>query len=231
MFHVASEETYQDGQLIAKEGGAGDWIYIVLSGRVELSKKVGEKKFVIETLKPGEIFGELGFFSGVARTSTARALGETKVGIIDRTSLDEELNKLSEGFRTVLMTTLDRYKNMVDRASSFSLRSSDRIPVSLPVTYKDEKTFIKVFTANVSGGGLFIKTDDPLEAGEQLLVNLRLPEREDSIIIKCKVVWVRPKEEETSGFPAGMGIKFVDVKEKDNQILEEYVARLSQSDE
>jgi uncharacterized protein (TIGR02266 family) len=231
MFHVASEETYQDGQLIAKEGGAGDWIYIVLSGRVELSKKVGQKTFVIETLKPGEIFGELGFFSSGERSTTAKAIGETKVGIIDRTSLDEELNRLSEGFRTVLMTTLDRYRNMVERASSFSLRSSARIPVSLPVTYKDEKTFIKVFTANVSEEGLFIRTDNPLEPGEQLLVNLRLPEREDSMIIKCKVVWVRPKEEETSGFPAGMGIQFVDMKEKDNQILEEYVERLSQSDE
>ena len=58
MFYVASEETYEDGQVIVEEGGSGDWIYVVLAGRVELSKTVGGKKFVIEWIKPGEVFGD-----------------------------------------------------------------------------------------------------------------------------------------------------------------------------
>ncbi|MCK4486381.1 MAG: cyclic nucleotide-binding domain-containing protein, partial [Desulfobacterales bacterium] len=61
MFDIASEETYQDGQIIIKEGSTGDWVYVILSGTVEISRTVGAKKFVIELLKPEEVFGELAF--------------------------------------------------------------------------------------------------------------------------------------------------------------------------
>jgi CRP-like cAMP-binding protein len=36
MFLIAAEETYLDGQVIYEEGSAGDWIYIVESGAVEI---------------------------------------------------------------------------------------------------------------------------------------------------------------------------------------------------
>lgn len=92
MKNIASEETYDDGQVIFEENTAGDWVYVVLSGSVEIFKMVGEKRVVIEGLKPGEVFGELGFIAGINRTASAWAIGETKVGIVDREYLDREFN-------------------------------------------------------------------------------------------------------------------------------------------
>ena len=97
MFEISSEETYQDQQIIFEEGSHGDWIYVVESGRVELFKNVRGESVVIDVLDPGEIFGELAFISGMPRTASARALGETQVGIFDRVQMDREFNKLSEG--------------------------------------------------------------------------------------------------------------------------------------
>ena len=115
MFNVASEETYQDGQVIFEEGSSGDWVYVIVSGQVEISKSVGGKKVVIEVLQPEDVFGELGFLGGFERTATATAIGETTVGIIDRTSLDEEFNKLSSDFRTILGAMVERFRKMIDR--------------------------------------------------------------------------------------------------------------------
>ena len=51
MFDSATKESFKDGQVIFEEGSSGDWIYVILSGSVEISKTVNNKKFIIE-VKP-----------------------------------------------------------------------------------------------------------------------------------------------------------------------------------
>jgi CRP-like cAMP-binding protein len=117
MYNIAYEETYKDGQVIFKEGSSGDWVYVVLSGNVEISRAVKEKKLVVEKLKSGEIFGELAFLGSIRRTATARAVGETMVGIIDREFLDQEFNKIHSDFRSILVAVVDRFKRLIERTS------------------------------------------------------------------------------------------------------------------
>ncbi|MBW2325171.1 MAG: cyclic nucleotide-binding domain-containing protein [Deltaproteobacteria bacterium] len=82
MFQTAIEEKYKDGDIIFEEGSSGDWIYVVESGAVEISKIMHGEKEVLLELGPGEIIGELGFITKMPRTATARAVGDTTVGII-----------------------------------------------------------------------------------------------------------------------------------------------------
>jgi CRP/FNR family cyclic AMP-dependent transcriptional regulator len=114
MFQIASEETYQDGQIIFKEGTFGDWIYIIEEGAVEISKEIEGSKVVIEVLKPGESFGEMAFLVNIPRTATACAIGETTVGIVDRQFLDEEFNKLSSNFQSILKALVFRLKKATE---------------------------------------------------------------------------------------------------------------------
>jgi CRP-like cAMP-binding protein len=115
MLHIASYENYQEGQIIFREGDSGDWIYTVESGSVELSKMMGDKKVIIEVLRQeGDIFGEMAFIANISRTATARAVGPTTVGIIDRTYLDEEFNKLSGSFQGILKALVLRLKKTTD---------------------------------------------------------------------------------------------------------------------
>jgi CRP/FNR family cyclic AMP-dependent transcriptional regulator len=223
MFNIASEETYQDGQIIIKEGTTGDWVYVVMSGTVEISKTVGGKKFVIESLQPNEIFGELGFLGGVTRTATARAVGETTVGVIDRAFLDREFNKLPSDFRTILTTVVQRFKKMIERTSELSSRKEIRVLKTLSLKYKDKNSFVNAYTGNLSSGGLFIKTKNPLEQGEQFLLKLQLPGLSDPMKIKCEVAWSRKEEEKTDDSPAGMGVAFIEMTNNDNQMLKEYL--------
>ncbi len=116
MFMIASYETFQDGQIIFEEGSNGDWIYVVEEGEVEISKRIGGQKIVIETLKENEIFGEIAYIDKSPRSATATAKGTTVVGIIDRDFFDDEFNKISADFQKViklvafrLRTTMQRY--------------------------------------------------------------------------------------------------------------------------
>ncbi len=122
MIHIADEEVFQDGQVIFEEGSSGDWIYVILSGTVEISKKVGDKKVIVQKLQPEEVFGELGFLGNIKRTATARAIGETTLGIVDREFVDREFNKLSSDFRIILSAVVTRLKETVDLACRLSTR-------------------------------------------------------------------------------------------------------------
>ncbi len=226
MYNVAIEETYQDGQIVFKEGSSGDWVYIILSGSIEISKMVGGEKYIIEILKPGDVFGELGFIGGIKRTATARAIGETTLGIIDREFLDEEFNKLSGQFRAILVAITHRFKKMLERACEYSLRSESRIPKALSLVFKDRDSFVKAYTGNISAGGLFIKTENPLRPGRQFLLKLQLPGVSTPLQVKCEVVWSRKREEGSPGKPPGMGVKFIEIAERDYKLIKNYIAGL-----
>lgn len=225
MYQIASEETYKDGQVILEEGSSGDWVYVVLSGSVEMSKTIGGRKVIITALELGEVFGELGYLGAMKRTATARAIGETTVGIIDRSFLDQEFNKLSGPFRSILVAVVKRFRDLIDRACEFSSRKETRVQKTLSLMFKDRKSFIKAYTGNISKGGLFIMTERPLNQGEQFLLKLQLPDLPEPIKVNCEVSWVR-EQSDIEKRPPGMGVKFSKMTKRDNQILNQYFQTL-----
>jgi CRP/FNR family cyclic AMP-dependent transcriptional regulator len=110
MFQIASYEKFQDGQVIFEEGSNGDWIYVVDEGEVEISKKVGGRRMVIETLNEGDVFGEMAYIDKEPRSATATAKGKTVVGIIDRDFFDHEFNKISADFQKIIKTVAFRLR-------------------------------------------------------------------------------------------------------------------------
>ena len=116
MFDIASKESYEDGQVILEEGSTGNWIYVVLSGNVEISKTIDGKKVVLQVLQQEEVFGEMVFLGDTRRTASARAVGKTTVGVVEHEFLTEELNKLSPKFRYILLGIVKKLKRTTDAA-------------------------------------------------------------------------------------------------------------------
>jgi uncharacterized protein (TIGR02266 family) len=215
-----------DGQLVFREGSPGDWVYVILSGSVEISKEIEGKKLVIEVLKEGEVFGELGFLGGIKRTAAARAIGKTTLGVIDRAFLDSEFNKLTTEFRAILNAVVRRFKKMIDMISETPYRSVPRFQKSIALTYKDRQAFVNAACGNIGAKGLFIRTDNPLEKGEGFLLKLQLPGMANPILIQSQVVWTRRPGEQTEKGPPGMGVKFFEMSADDDQTLKKYVQEL-----
>jgi CRP-like cAMP-binding protein len=116
MFQIASYETFQDGQVIFEEGSNGDWIYVVDEGVVEISKKVGGQRIVVETLDEGDVFGEMAYIDKEPRSATATAKGTAVVGIIDRDFFDSEFNKISADFQKILKTVAFRLRKVTQKS-------------------------------------------------------------------------------------------------------------------
>ncbi len=226
MFTFASEETYADGQIIIKEGTPGNWVYYIISGAVEISRTVGGRKFVLDKLESGEIFGEIGFIGSLKRTATATAVGPTTVGLIDRDTLDAEFNKIPSDFRMILVAMARRFEKLVARVSEFSTRKEVRAQKTLSLTYRDNQAFIRAFTGNMSSSGLFLKTQNPLDEGEHFILKLQLPDIPEAMRISCEVVWARKFPEAGDRMPAGMGVKFVEMSKKDRDTFNAFLSKI-----
>ncbi|HET6468913.1 MAG TPA: cyclic nucleotide-binding domain-containing protein, partial [Geminicoccaceae bacterium] len=76
---MTSEVVYRAGQVIFREGDPSDRAYLVVSGRVEITKAGEEGALRIGVLKAGDLLGELGVLGDAPRSATARALEHTVV--------------------------------------------------------------------------------------------------------------------------------------------------------
>jgi signal transduction histidine kinase len=82
---IACEQVFPPGRDIFKEGDAGDGLYLVKSGQVEISVLVGgETRHVISHLEPGSMFGEMAVLEDKPRSAGATARKESVVYFLPR---------------------------------------------------------------------------------------------------------------------------------------------------
>lgn len=90
----STEERFREGSMIFREGEKGDKLYIVLDGRVRISKfipGVGEEALTV--LDRGDFFGEMALIDDKVRSADGKAHeGGATVLSIDRATLNEILS-------------------------------------------------------------------------------------------------------------------------------------------
>ncbi|MBI3356070.1 MAG: PilZ domain-containing protein [Nitrospirae bacterium] len=117
-----------------------------------------------------------------------------------------------------------------DDARFAHCRTQPRAPLAVKVRYTtpEGKQFDSL-TGGIGGGGLFIESGAPLAPGTELSVEFALPDQPwEKLKAKAKVIWTRNKPERYLLFP-GMGIQFVDIDKKAQDLLVELVEALNRS--
>ena len=115
---------------------------------------------------------------------------------------------------------------MADSSSAVSLDESERRvfrrkEFEVAVDLFSDNTFFTGFTENVSEGGLFIATGAPLDIGDELEIRLTMmgdAPRSHRVVVR----WIRPAAG-LGGLPAGMGVQFVDLTERERIRLQQFV--------
>lgn len=78
--HEPEIRQYSEGDVIIREDDRPNEVYEMLTG----TASVTAKGIDLSTIKPGEVFGELSFFTGLKRTATVTALEDCLVQVIDQ---------------------------------------------------------------------------------------------------------------------------------------------------
>ena len=78
-------KTFSSGDVLCRQGEEGQSMYFIVNGRVQISvQKQGESRpTVLNTLGPGQHFGEMSMLNRSPRTATATAIMETEVARLD----------------------------------------------------------------------------------------------------------------------------------------------------
>jgi CRP-like cAMP-binding protein len=93
-----------DTSVILEEGSVGDWVYVILEGSVKVRKKTPKGVVTVDTLKEGDVFGEMGFLEGGKRLRSASvvASGDVWVGILDGEKLTRDFELIPSNLRALI---------------------------------------------------------------------------------------------------------------------------------
>ena len=115
------ERTLRKGQILIREGDAGEEMFLVRRGIVVVSKAVtGPVEQVLTRMGPGEFFGEMSLFDGAPRSATIQADAGADVAllVLDRASLESLIDASPRAaasfFHALVQVFIERLRNSTD---------------------------------------------------------------------------------------------------------------------
>ena len=102
--------------------------------------------------------------------------------------------------------------------------------VPLIVEFQSEHELYQCYMPFLKEGGLFVRTNHNYELGNEVEINILLPDSLEPSMIKGEVCWLTPAGAQ-NGTPAGIGVSFTVDKDKIKHQIEQVLARqLNSSD-
>ncbi len=80
-------KTYRDGEVIVRQGEAGNCMFVIQAGEVEVIRDNEKQRGIrLAVLHETDFFGEMALFDREVRSATVRALGDAQVLTVDKKS-------------------------------------------------------------------------------------------------------------------------------------------------
>jgi CRP-like cAMP-binding protein len=84
-------KSYQDGEVIIKQGEEGDTMHVVLTGKVHVFSEYRNREYFLAELGESEFFGEMAIFRKMKRSTTVRAAGPAVILTVDKNTLMQSI--------------------------------------------------------------------------------------------------------------------------------------------
>lgn len=108
-------------------------------------------------------------------------------------------------------------------ASAVERRQTKRADLCVTVGFLSDTNFFTGFTEDISEGGLFVATHMLEPIGTEITLTFALPDGHE-ITVQGVVCWQRDPHEHTPDAPPGMGVRFLDIAERDLTLIRSFVS-------
>jgi len=114
------EIEFTHGATILRQGDAGGYFYILLSGAIEVYK---DEVLLATMMFPGTIFGEMADIIGKPRTCTVKAKGHAKLQKIQTQPMEQMMKEHPETAAKILKTLATRLERTTQMLSDHTKES------------------------------------------------------------------------------------------------------------
>lgn len=123
-----SVQSFTKESIILSEKEAGSALFIIISGKVKISRISSEdsdKEVILSILNPSDFFGEMSLLDGMDRSATATAMDDSKIFIIQRNDFLQLLNDHPDVSIALLQELTQRLRGAGMKIKALSLKDAE----------------------------------------------------------------------------------------------------------
>ncbi|MBW2054540.1 MAG: cyclic nucleotide-binding domain-containing protein [Deltaproteobacteria bacterium] len=152
--YVVDEEEVRAGNKIVGEGKHGGWLWVILEGTAEIIRETPQGPLKLLRIGEGAFIGSIASFlllEGSVRSAAITAINNVLLGVLDLRRLSADYLRMSNQFRSLLISLDKRLKQVTNMAVDIKL---ENIKVEEFINGKAH-----VFTQGENVGNLFTITE------------------------------------------------------------------------
>lgn len=156
------------------------------------------------------------------------AIANIPVVMVTHGGREVDLERCREaGCDAIVLKPINRHQFLSTAMKFLNIteRLSPRVGIRMEVQYgADPQKMLTDYSVNISAGGLFIETNDPLPADTDLTLRFTLPNSGEIIECKGRVAWINhPEKIIKPTLAPGLGVQFTDLSIDQMTVLREYI--------
>ncbi len=122
------------GEILFSEGENSRAMFLVKSGSIRVFKKKGDAFIEIDTVRAGQILGELAFLDGLPRSASCEAISSCELQEVSGPVFEAVLAKIPDWFKILLKTVVGRL-----RTAGTRIRQLEQASTAYDYSEKDGK--------------------------------------------------------------------------------------------
>lgn len=119
-------QTFKKNSIILSEEESGSALFVIVEGKVKVSRSSGDdKEVILAILNESDFFGEMSLLDGMARSATVTAIEDSKLFIIQRTEFLDLLKKYPDVSISLLTELTKRLRASSMKVKALSLKDAE----------------------------------------------------------------------------------------------------------
>ena len=159
-------KSFPAGTVLFLDGSAGQEMYIIQSGKVKISKKIGNLEKTLALLPTGEFFGEMSILNNRPRSATAAVIEDANLLVIDPKTFETMIRNNAEIAIRIIKKLANRLQEADHQIESLLLKNHNQRVVHILVRWAEARGKSENQGIRVGGSEAELETASGVEPGK-----------------------------------------------------------------